>query len=248
MTAVAGFATRAHADPDPCVHAIADPAVRAMQVDLAPAAAEQFTYPILVAHAGSEFPAVSKDGKVIVELFEDSEDFTGAPSSTLVFWAKSGKIVDTFDLGGSRASNTPQAAADLVRARANARLARSTWRPLAVHDGCTPPGPDDADQVDAQVQLDGGLVLHYAPDTGRLSSQRAGHKAKRLRTTFGAPGTRMGQADEGGGKGCGHVTRIAYAFGGPALGLAIVVPEASLGGDSCFGLSGSATALAVRLP
>src|SRR5689334_9912551 len=50
--------------------------------------------PLVFAHAPEvELPAVSKDGKLVAELFEDSEDFSGAPITSLVIWNRDGVAV-----------------------------------------------------------------------------------------------------------------------------------------------------------
>jgi hypothetical protein len=238
----------ARAAPDPCATPPIDPSTRAMSVELTIADGD-FVYPILTATAGSAFPAVSKDGKTIVQLFADDEDFSGAPTSTLVFWSSAGKRLATFMLGGTRASRadgvdprTPTAKERALAKAANARLRRTSWRPLAMHPACARAGAADDDER-TRVVLDGDVDVTFDRGKQQLTAQRAGRAATVLRGRFPSPGERM-EAPRGG---CGDVMRLEYGFGGGDLGLAILVPGANLGGDSCFGLSSARKALAVRL-
>lgn len=190
------------------------------------------------------FPVVSADGNEIAELFQDGEDFSGAPISTLVVWSRTGKRTASFTLGGAANSVTEvrgETAArlrheDKMLAAANARLARARWRSLA--------HPLEVAQSDdgetTTVTTSAGDLLVFTAHTERLSRQRAGTTRRRaLAQAFPAPGGRW----EGGG--CGEIRGIERAFGDDHL--VILVPSVQLGGDSCFGSPSAELALAVRL-
>ncbi|MCE9574791.1 MAG: hypothetical protein K8W52_16700 [Deltaproteobacteria bacterium] len=242
----------ARADTDACTTAPVDPATRAMAVEVAaPDGGGPFVYPLFAPAKGSEFPAVSKDGKVIVQLFHEGEDFSGAPITTLMFWSNRGTVIARYSLGSSNAARAdgvdakvPTKAEAALGKAANARLATRRWRPLAVHPACAPAdAPVDDSDHSSTVQLDGDVAVTFDPVEQRLVSTRRGRTTK-LRATFSSHGTRMGEDSHGG---CGQITRLDYGFGGRDLGVAILVPDASLGGDSCFGLPTSDNALAIKL-
>src|SRR5882672_3630813 len=134
----------AHAEsPPPCSIPPANPEPRALELALVDG--------MLAMAAGSELPAVSTDGELVADLFVDSEDFTGAPITTLVIWSKAGKRVARFQLGPEPAA--AMHAASVLHA-ANARLAQSKWRPLAFHPECG----GDAFSATSTVKLDGATV------------------------------------------------------------------------------------------
>ncbi len=192
----------------------------------------------LVAHllapaAGTELPAISADGKLIAYLFQDAEDFTGAPITTLVVWSTAGARLGAYSLGGETEHGAQKPAVlaaheDAILRDANARLAGMTWRPLAFHPACG---------TDERVELD-GTTLRYDMDKAQLLRD-----GKRVAVTFPA----VGQRSYGGTGPCGGVRSLLGGFGGPAIGVAVLVPHASLGGDSCFGLPTAETALAITI-
>jgi len=222
--------TRPIDPPSPCAQAPVDPALRHLAVTLGAADPELGWQPTLVAADGASFPAVSEDGTTIVALFQDAQDFTGIPVSTVVFYRRGGAIA-SYDLSGDRASRDDDAA---VIAAIDHRLARTRWRALPVGVACS-----DA----AAVTLD-GVTIAYDADRDRLTASIDGGAPRRLRVRVPA----LGDADHDvGGGACGHIQHLD-AFGARALGFAIVVPSGTLGGDSCFGRLGVDTAFVVPLP
>ena len=178
---------------------------------------------LLAANDGARFPAIRGDG-AIAALFADSEDFSGDPITTLVVWSKTGARLGELSLGGQR----PVVDARAVE-RANKLLAGS-WRELKAF-AC--------DEKAASLELGGGLVATVGADG-------VAHVADRT-ARFPAPGTvGMGDPDLD-GKPCGQITGIARAFGTRTDGVVVLVPRRSLGGDSCFGATDAALAIAVRL-
>ncbi|HEY4055783.1 MAG TPA: hypothetical protein VGM39_04215 [Kofleriaceae bacterium] len=171
------------------------------------------------------FPAVSADGTVAV-LFEDAEDFTGAPITTLVAWNKSGKRVARFAIGGNGWSGNEQK----MLGAANTWLARSTWTTL---EEKTSGGWDD-DYTKQTLTLASGASLVFDADSGKLT-----HAGRTIRASFGAPGT----SDLGS---CGSITGVTHVYSTDRL--LVLVPSMNLGGDSCFGtpLADVATAVALR--
>ncbi|HEY4179918.1 MAG TPA: hypothetical protein VGM90_23915 [Kofleriaceae bacterium] len=172
----------------------------------------------------ARFPAVSADGTIAV-LFEDSEDFTGAPITTLVAWSKSGKRVATFAIGGHGWSGDEKK----VLAKTNAWLARSSWSSLDAEA----PGAWDDDYTKQTITFSSGAPLVFDAYSGHLT--RGG---RAIRAGFGSPGS----SDEGS---CGSITGIAHAFRSDRL--LVLVPSMNLGGDSCFGSPSADVATAVAL-
>jgi hypothetical protein len=204
----------AHADP--CRAAPARSKSRAMQLELT---GKHFK--LLARKGDAEFPAVSDDGTQIAQLFEDQQDFTGAPLTTLVVWTKTGKRVMKRGLGGEGDKRDPDAT---LRA-ANELLAKHRWRPLPTFAPC-----DDA----STLELD-DITLAFDSAHEQVT---AGTVTKQL----GAPGDAMMGTTT-----CGVNTGLAEAFGGKALGIVIVVPRVNLGGDSCFGNPSADNALAIPI-
>ncbi len=234
---------RAHAETDPCVTTPRDPSTRAMTVRLVDAL--DWDYHILAASPGAEFPAVSADGKTIVHLFQD---YRRLPFSRLEFWSTSGERLAQFTLEADRdRCGTDRDGAATARERAtakaaNARLRRTTWRPLAIHTACDAPG----DRGASQVRLDGG-ELRFDAATGGLSRVQPGAAPVPLPARFSSPGSKW-EDPELPPTSCGEIRGIAYGFGGPDLGLAILVPEANLGDDYwCFGVPSADAALVLPL-
>jgi hypothetical protein len=188
---------------------------------------------IRVFAADALLPAVSEDGKTIIELFEDGEDFTGAPITTLVGWSRSGSRKVAFALGGAAGTRAPSA--ERVLRAANAWLAKARWRHL---DGAATIGRSD-DGERSTITTRTGATLQFDASTGRFTRvERTRRRA--LRASFGAPGSAM----EARG-GCGEILGVERAFGNDHL--VVVVPTVNLGGDSCFGLPSSDLAIALTL-
>ncbi|CAN5850090.1 hypothetical protein BH11MYX2_BH11MYX2_07040 [soil metagenome] len=171
----------------------------------------------------ARFPAVSADGTVAV-LFEDSQDFTDAPITTLVAWSKTGARVATFAIGGANWNGNEKK----MLGAANAWLARSTWSSL---DGnASIARSDDGERQTITVAAGAPLVFDAAHGLTR--------KGRAIKVTFGAPGS-----SEYGP--CGDITGIEHAFG--TAHLVVLVPSVWLGGDSCFGSPAADVAMAVAL-
>lgn len=199
-----------------------------MRIELAPGH-DGYNGRVLARAKGAEFPAVSTDGKLVAQLFEDFEDFSGAPITTFVVWSVSGTRLGAYRLGGntvhgSEKTVTATSEEEAALRDANAWLAKAAWRPLAFHPEC-----------DGVVKLD-GATLAFDPDTEQLTRK----PKTKLALTFPDVGARM---YDGSGP-CGMIRGLVGGFGGPAIGFAVLVPHASLGGDSCFGLPTVETALA----
>ena len=215
----------AHAD-GACKTVPGQRALRALAVTLTDGA--------FVASSVGAFPAVSADGSTLVELFDDAEDFTGFPITTLVFWsASSGTQLDTFALAPPR-SGAPE---DQIRrdnaaslAKANARLATTMWRGATTY---TPCGTDGE-----KLQI-AGVTITFSRDKQEVRVGRASP------VRFSPPGERDRDVDVGGGGGCGQTIGFARAFG--AGKLVVIVPQVQLGGDSCTGIPSAELALAIRL-
>jgi hypothetical protein len=241
----------AAADPGgPCKVDPADPSERAMKLQLA-AGSDDFPHHILAPDGTSAFPAISKDGKTLVQLFKDTQDFTGAPVTTLVFFSKAGKRLASFRLGGMGTKGAPKDEApakawDAYEAKAltgaNKKLAATTWVPLPRHTPCN--GYEDRTStlefVDATLQLD-LATQKLSTHPGDAHSKTA---AKAVKASFPDPGVRSEPGMKGG---CGEITGLDSGFGSAALGVAIVVPRANLGGDSCSGKLNADMATAIPL-
>jgi hypothetical protein len=169
--------------------------------------------------ATSAFPAVSADGKLLVELF--AQDLAGGPVTTVVFWSRAGRRLTSYRLGGVRPLGAPADDATPARwtafeeqqlRRANAQLATTAWRPLALHTSCA--GSEDGL---TSLRVDGDVALAFDANTQRLTRSDDGTTPTTLRVRFPAPGRRRSGR-------CGTITGVARAFGGLDLGLAIVVP------------------------
>lgn len=225
-------ASTAAAAAAPCSTPPKNPTARVMAVTLSPDG-------LLAPSGAAEFPAVSKDGSTVVELFEDTEDFTGAPLSTLVFWSKSGRVLATFRLGGTAMGEPIRQHPVKTAAAANARLAKKRWRPLAVHGVCA--ATDDGEAV--TLHLDGGVAVTFHADKQKLTRVIGKGPSRPLRAAFPAPGSAM----MGRTGGCGDVIGIERAFGGKDIGVAVFVPRVNLGGDNCSGNGEAANAIAVPI-
>jgi hypothetical protein len=180
----------------------------------------------LVPAEGSHFPAVSADGTTVVDLVTDAQDFSGIPIATVVLWTKSG-IAESFQLVSAAPDESPAEQAKLEEtlvAKVNARLAQTTWHPLE------------------KVSATGENEDTGAPDTLDLGD---GITIKLEQVRFPPPGT-LPQADGGGG--CGDVIGLTEGFGSRELGFAVVFPQATLGGDDCFGTPSAELGTVVPLP
>lgn len=229
----------ARAAPDPCAPAAVDPALgpRAVAIGNSP----DVEPGVMVAAPGSSFPAVSQDGTTVVQLFADHVDFVGTPVETLVFFTKGGAS-EAFTVEGD--TMTPPGA-ELVAANAkqvdlaNARLAKTRWRALAVATPC----PGDSDDAHSTVHLGGGLRIAYDVAHARLTA-RVGKTTRTLRDTFPPPGT---TSEKDLSPTCGGVSGLAQAYGSRALGFVVLEPRVQLGGDSCMGSLGVDLSIVVRL-
>ncbi len=193
-------------------------------------AAADWDYRVFASDA--TFPLVSDDGKTIVELFHDEEDFTGAPITTLVAWSNGARTA-TFSVGGQADANRPDG--EKLLRRANAWLAKTTWRPLL---GTAAIGTSD-DEETTTIITPSGATIELAVSTGTLTRVR-GAKRRAIRATFPGPGSSM----ESHGA-CGNLRGIARAFGNEHV--VVLVPSVNLGGDSCFGMPSAELAIAVSL-
>ena len=233
VIALAAAAHAVHADPAPCAPAPADPTLRhlAVQTDAASGG-------VLVPAPGSVFPAVSDDGTIVVDLFEDATDFVGTPVSTLATFTRRGSG-PSVALEGNVDSATP-AQPDQVQAQtramidANALLAKHRWRALSAGAIC-PRDPDDAERGE-RVELDGGLHVTFDPTADAIAVD-----GRAVASHFPAPGS-----SEFGG--CGRISGVARAYGSRALGFIVLEPTGSLGGDSCTGELGVDTTIVVPIP
>jgi hypothetical protein len=223
---------------EPCVDLPRNAAPRPMQLELVKRS-EDFPGRVLALTSGAELPAVSADGSMIAQLFNDEMDFTGAPITTLLVWSRSGKQLGRYWLDTSLPVSDAERARNEAKVlrEANARLGKTRWRPIAIHRVC------DSDR--SVLALD-DVTVTFDPDAQRLAIVRGG-KSTAVASRFPAPGTRMsGNGD--GGSDCGTVLGLDSGFGGKAIGLAVVIPAASFGGDSCMGgiPAGFAVAIPVR--
>jgi hypothetical protein len=168
------------------------------------------------------FPAESKDGKQLAQIFRDGEDFSGAPITTLVIWSTaSGAVIASFSLGGTaNASADPKA----VLARANARLATTTWHDAPIYVST------DATSVTAAGTTFTFDTTHETIEYGK----------RRVPVVS----NRIVAVDHG----CGSIPRgFELAFGAGKLVVLVLAPG-SLGGDRCAALPSVDTAIALVLP
>jgi hypothetical protein len=222
-----------------CTSSPRDPSTRAMQLELA-SDDSGFAGRRFAVARGTEFPAISKDGSLIAYLFFDAADFSGAPITTFVVWSRTGKRVVSLQLDSPLEQKFDTVERDRRERKAlrdaNARLAATRWRPLAVHQVCS------ADLT--TLHLD-DVTVTYDADTRRLALEIDGKRSRRLDATFRAPGVRSER--EGGGGPCGHIQGLANGFGSKAIGVLFLLASADVGGDSCFGLPPADRMIAVPL-
>jgi hypothetical protein len=224
---------------DPCAFSPRDPSTRAMQLELA-ADDSGFAGRRFVTGKGAEFPAISKDGALIAQLFVEGADFSGAPITTFVLWSRTGKRVVSLRLDSPLEQKFDTAARDRRERNAlrdaNARLAATRWRPLAVHHACDPDH--------TTLHLD-DVTVTYDVDARRLALEVNGKRGRTLNATFPAPGT--SSEPENRGERCGHIEGLGEGFGSKAIGVIFLLASADLGGDSCFGSPSSDRMIAVPL-
>jgi hypothetical protein len=222
------LATIATAHADPCVTPPKDDQLRALSVVRAPADPSEAHDDLGFAEAkGTEFPALSEDGKRLVQLYHDTEDFTAVPSSTLVIYSTANAhVIKSFSAGGR--PSDPGVAATIKKA--NAALASSRWRPLATFTQCHP--TQDTLTVD-------GITYTYDQTKNTLAQTR-GKRTLKLKEVF--PGS--GWRDSGS---CGNTIGLAGGFGDAKAGLVVLVPNSSFGGDSCMGAPESSRVLPLRV-
>ena len=177
----------------------------------------------LVAANGSQFPAVSADGATLVDLVADSQDFSGIPIATVVFWTKSG-VAASVRLESAFPEEVPEDQTQKEQdalAQANAKLAETTWHPIEKVEAT---GEDPDTGAPNQLMVD-GVTIELAA----------------VYDKFPDPG----DAAEGGG--CGEVLGLNEGYGSKALGFAVVYPRITLGGDDCYGLPTADLAVVVPL-
>ena len=221
-------ARAAHADPCAAPDPIDEPP-RAMEVALGPPpdGAAGWTR-TLVAAEGSQFPAVSEDGRVVVELFYDRS--AGQPLGTVAFFSRSQRAAaielpsDTTD---SRAQRRVERRA---LAAINERLGRARWRPLAVAAPC------DAilhDAVTASLG-DGVIVMLAGRSISVTRDGDTGHARHRTIPDLA--------------RSCDGYAVLDRAFGSRAIGFVVVVPRVDAPAGSCVGSPSAALAVAVPIP
>ncbi len=214
----------AHADP--CTTPPSNAKLRSLSLVRATADKGMGFDPGFTAAAGSEFPAVSNDGKKVAQLFVDAEDFTGAPVSTLAIYSvANARLIDSVTVGGSQPD--PDIATKLKTA--NKLLAGTRWTPLPTSQAC-----------DSGLVID-GRTFKYDVDTNKLTQTR-GKQTSVVTAGFPQSGTRMGNKEDGAGSPCGDVLGLESGFG--TGGLIVIVPRSQFGGDSCFGALGVARSVA----
>ncbi len=221
-------ARAAHADP--CAPpAPVDEKPRAMSVALGPPPDGAYGWTrTLVAADGAQFPAVSEDGKVMVELFYDRS--AGQPQGTVVFFSRARRaaaIALASDTTDSRAQRRLERRA---LAAIDERLSRARWRPLAVATPC------DAVLHDAAVAtLADDVVVTIV---GRsISISRDGNLARAVHATI--PDLQ---------RSCDRFAVLDRVFGSRAIGFAVVVPRIDPPDDSCVGSPSAALATPVLIP
>lgn len=207
----------------------ADPAPRSIAVELGPSA-DGWTQ-TLVAAAGAQFPAVSEDGRVIVELFHDRADFVGQPRATVVFFSR-GRRAAAVALASDATSVSSHAQARLERralAAINERLGRARWRPLAI----ATPSPSGQCAM-STAELDDGV--HVAFNVGYVFLTRDGN-TQRLDGRFPIPA-----------RTCAHVVDLDRAFGSRETGFVVAVPRLDADGAVCVGPPTADLAIPVPIP
>ncbi len=219
--------------------------LRDLRVALTP---ETAALPVgMEATAGSVFPAISKDGQTIVQLFRDEEDFSSAPVETVVFFNADGVRRASFKVGGHGPEAAPPAK---IVARVNAALAKTTWRALPLARSCALPGNPD-DDLHTTVAFADGHAFTFDERTGHLTSEDTAHGPRRVRSQALAVGP-IGWRESFDPKdktqhGCGTVRSITEAIWSPTTGILLVVATGQLGGDSCVGRISAETVAAVKV-
>jgi hypothetical protein len=211
-------ARAAHADP------------RAMAVELG-ASAVGWTGTLVPAD-GSQFPAVSEDGRVIVELFHDRADFVGQPLATVVFFSR-GQRAAAIALASDATPVANRAQRRIERralAEINERLGRARWQPLAV----VVPTPSDHD-AGSTTELDDGV--HVAFNVGYVFVTRDGSRTARLERRFTNPGGT-----------CARIVGVDRIFGSRATGFLVAVPRFDADGEVCIAPPSADLAIAVPIP
>ncbi|MFT3767928.1 MAG: hypothetical protein QM820_20960 [Minicystis sp.] len=224
------------------------------------------------------FPAASRDGRTVVQVYNDTKDFSGDAISTMVFFSvASGKAFARFTLHEGReteeAKRDPRAAEVLLRGRerdlaaANRILDATTWRHLASARTPSRPCPgtpwEKLDEARSQREDwswkrvarfdDDGIDLEYEPErreiTIRALQEDGTVSTNVVDARLEAPGSWGGWGQDADvGKGCGE-NRGIDGFGDRALGIYFLVgTDTMLGGDACGGVDEALRASALRLP
>ena len=179
----------------------------------------------LVPADGAQFPAVSEDGKVMVELFHDRIGTNAQPMATVVLFSRMNRAVSTelrSDTTDSRAQRRLERSAV---AAINERLSRARWRPLAVATPC------QAILHDAvTAALGDGVTVMVA---GRAISVARDGVARPMHSAV--PDLLS----------CDRYAVLDRAFGSRAIGFVVVVLRNDAPDDSCRHLGSPTAALAI---
>jgi hypothetical protein len=217
------------------------------------------------------FPAVSRDGRTVVQIFDDIQDFSANPIRRMVFFSvPTGKVIRTFILhsGGDKNPSASDAATaqeilqrwESDRTAANRLLDATEWRHLATARTPSRPCPGTPwERLDEErsrseewrshqaARFDAeGIDLEFDPEHNTLTV-RALQKDGTLRTVL------VDYAPEGPGRSatgghCGEVGGIA-GFGSRELGAFFLFgTDENLGGDSCVGIDTALRTGLFRLP
>jgi hypothetical protein len=215
---ILSIAAVAHAEPKVCAKQPKDLTPRVMSVVA--------NNGVFAPAPGSEFPAVSADGKRMAALFVEN-DGAGVPITTMMIWEVAGpKEIGYEGVGGK--GDDPRSAPIIAKV-ANRKLA-GKWRPIPTYTPCDPKNA-------SVLQMSDGLAFTLIASAGlggRVERTVDGKDTTQMRLRFTHLGTQAGDLDSGGGGDkCGKVTSIASGFGGLKEGLAVIVPGGVLGAG-CF--------------
>jgi hypothetical protein len=217
------------------------------------------------------FPAVSRDGRTVVQIYEDIEDFSDIPIRRMVFFSiPTGKVIRTFLLHSgedtNRIAGNAETAQEIMQRResdrtaANRLLDATAWRHLATARSPARPCPGTPwEKLDEErsrkeewsghrvARFDAeGMDLEYDPERGTLTV-RALQKDGTLRAVVvNHRPESPGKSSTGGG--CGEAAGIA-GFGSRELGAFFLFgTDENLGGDSCVGVDTALRTGLLRLP